>query len=73
MYCWPQELVEHRGRAHLQGCGSAKGLTTSKHVDDALAGFEVLFYDQEMNFAQPDKAWAFVGPSICFCIFVLSM
>ena len=73
MYSWPQELVDGRAHSHLCACSGAQELTTKEQVADALKRFVVLFFDEEHKEVPTIKAWQFVGPSICFCIFVWSM
>ena len=80
MYCWPQELVYTRAHSHLCGCSGNKDLRCpinnclkKDRVVDALSRFVVLFFDKDQERVPTSKAWEFVGPSICFCIFVLSM
>ena len=72
MYCWPQELVNGRAHSHLCACSGAKDLKKDM-AEDALSRFVVLFFDKDQERVPTSKAWEFVGPPICFCIFVLSM
>ena len=46
---------------------------TKDQVADALKRFEVLFFAEDNEQVRTSRAWQFVGPSICFCIFVWSM